>query len=74
MKKSLISVGKTYANDSDGIRKVIELVNDQWGNVVVSYVMIAGHRKDAPSSTLDGLPVHGCYLQSFATWAKKEVD
>lgn len=74
MKKSLIEVGKTYSDERGGIRRVTGIAGDEWGNIELLYVMIAGHRKDASRTEVNGLPVYGCYIQSFAAWAKKRVD
>lgn len=74
MKKSMIKIGKVYWDHKKGLRKVVEISEDGFGEITVDYAQIMGSRKDPSTRTCaDGYPIHGCYLRSFQEWAKEIV-
>lgn len=74
MKKSMIQVGKLYWDHKKGLRRVLEIGEDRFGEITVDYAQISGSRKDPSTRTCAyGYPIHGCYLRSFQEWAQEIV-
>jgi hypothetical protein len=74
MKKSDIQVGKTYWDRKKGLRKVVALESDGYGEECVEYALLAGKNTSRPLRiNADGKPVYGCYMYSFQVWAKEAV-
>jgi hypothetical protein len=74
MKKQDIVVGKTYWDRKKGLRKVIALAPDGYGEECVEYALLAGNNSSWPlRNDADGNSVFGCYVYSFQVWAKEAV-
>lgn len=75
MRRELIEVGKTYADDKKGLRRIVDIGPDGWGETCVRYALLGGKNTSKPLSHDEaGIPIFGCYIHSFQIWAKKIVE
>lgn len=75
MRRELIETGKTYWDRKKGLRKILQIGPDDWGNECVRYALLCGKSNSQPRHHDEvGNPVFGCYTHSFQVWAKEVVE